>query len=145
MIKCTGIKCPIQYNPEEKFDPSKCRITDICDCATPLTDEELTAMMFMLLCMNAQSEENLKIQECLTPPPTPSPGPYVVRSYFPGCGCHQEPQYKTDCYYYYEEQDMHAHIPCCSVSGEFEPKNCNEFCKNYITKKQVADLAKEHY
>lgn len=58
MIKCTGARCPIQYNSKEKFDPSKCRITDICDCATPITDKNLNILLSMLIYIIQNREES---------------------------------------------------------------------------------------
>ena len=52
--------------------------------------------------------------------------------------------YKTDCYYYLEEQHMNAHIPYCNANDQYDPRNCNEQCPNYITYEQVNQLVKEH-
>lgn len=51
--------------------------------------------------------------------------------------------YQRDCYYFSEEQDMGAHIPCCDrISGieGYEPKNCNKDCPYYISRSKARDL-----
>lgn len=40
---------------------------------------------------------------------------------------------KEDCYYYFDLQDMGAHTPCCSKTGEITNCDCKE-CKDYIPK-----------
>ena len=48
-----------------------------------------------------------------------------------GCGWWNPPtQYKEDCYWYREEQDMNAHIPYCPCKNEF-PLNSCENCEDY--------------
>ena len=48
-----------------------------------------------------------------------------------GCGWWNPPtQYKEDCYWYREEQDMNAHIPYCTCKNEF-PLNSCENCEDY--------------
>lgn len=51
--------------------------------------------------------------------------------------------YQEDCYYFSEEQDMGAHIPCCDripgIEG-YEPKNCNKDCPYYISRTIAREL-----
>lgn len=55
----------------------------------------------------------------------------------------ETPSYQEDCYYFSEEQDMGAHIPCCDripgIEG-YEPKNCNKDCPYYISRSKARDL-----
>ncbi len=55
----------------------------------------------------------------------------------------EAPSYQRDCYYFSEEQDMGAHIPCCDrISGieGYEPKNCNKDCPYYISRSKAREL-----
>ena len=58
--------------------------------------------------------------------------------------CFQETSsYQRDCYYFSEEQDMGAHIPCCDrIPGfdGYEPKNCNKDCPYYISRSKAREL-----
>lgn len=48
-----------------------------------------------------------------------------------GCSWWNHPtQYKEDCYWYREEQDMNAHIPYCTCKNQF-PLNTCENCEDY--------------
>lgn len=55
----------------------------------------------------------------------------------------ETPTYQEDCYYFSEEQDMGAHIPCCDripgIEG-YEPKNCNKDCPYYISRSKAREL-----
>lgn len=58
--------------------------------------------------------------------------------------CFREtPSYQEDCYYFSEEQDVGAHIPCCDripgIEG-YEPKSCNKGCPYYISRSKVREL-----
>lgn len=62
--------------------------------------------------------------------------------------CFREtPSYQEDCYYFSEEQDMSAHIPCCDripgIEG-YEPKNCNKDCRYYISRSKARELIDEY-
>lgn len=62
------------------------------------------------------------------------------------CECTpREPEYARDCYYFSEEADMGAHIPCCDALEKFgyEPKGCNSKCKHYISNKEVRRIIDE--
>lgn len=48
-----------------------------------------------------------------------------------GCGCQPSP-YKEECYFYSEEHDMGASIPCCSFRGGLGNCPC-ENCKSYLS------------
>lgn len=140
--KCTGKNCPIQHDPNKLFMPFECKAVDTCEYATPLTNEQLDYALlnfYLLLAAmtNSISKETNEIAKYLTPPPVPVSMPYSF------CGCRDEletDKYQEDCYYYYEEQDMHAHIPCCSKSGKMEPKNCNASCPHYITHRKANEI-----
>lgn len=64
--------------------------------------------------------------------PKPTFAPY--QSLFYGCGINY-PRCKEDCYWYEEEPNMGAHIPCCQSKGGnyIEPKDC-ENCEHYHSK-----------
>lgn len=64
--------------------------------------------------------------------PKPTFTPY--QSLFYGCGINY-PRCKEDCYWYKEEPNMGAHIPCCQSKGGnyIEPKDC-ENCEHYHSK-----------
>ena len=67
----------------------------------------------------------------------------VFKSY---CGCSvKEPKYMRDCYYFYEEPDMGAHIPFCTKSAidVYDPPNCNKNCPHYISNAEVRKMVKE--
>ena len=54
---------------------------------------------------------------------------------------------KTDCYYYYEDIMMGAHIPQCRLSsflGECPCSTNNYVCKRYMTKSDVAKIVEEY-
>ena len=49
-------------------------------------------------------------------------------------------KHKTECYFYSEEQDMHASIPCCGYHHYFyEDFDCNG-CRAYVPKATVSTL-----
>lgn len=50
---------------------------------------------------------------------------------------------RTDCFYYFEYQDMGAHIPCCNNHygiGKCPCENCND----YISKTDAIKIVREH-
>lgn len=53
--------------------------------------------------------------------------------------------YRKDCYFYHESQDMHAYVPnCCfdkNYAYGFCP--CSENCENYISKSEVSKLVRD--
>lgn len=62
-----------------------------------------------------------------------------------GCGCDYYSDYKTDCYFYNEEHDMGARIPWCGYESDIKPLNkCPDDCKNYIEKREVYTIVKNH-
>lgn len=156
---CTGRNCPIQYDPEKPFDFSKCEAFRDCSYATIVDTDSFNWIDILSLISitkrNVITDELQKLKEAMDKDIEKQAQmateicsvskPYIIQDSCSYCKTtNTSHEYKKDCYYYYEEQDMHAHIPCCSVSGEFEPKNCDEFCRNYISKKQANDLIKEH-
>lgn len=52
--------------------------------------------------------------------------------------------YRTDCYFYYESQEMGALVPNCSYDTKYEYGfcPCSENCKHYISRKKVYELVK---
>jgi len=42
----------------------------------------------------------------------------------------------NDCYYYYDDHDMGATIPCCRLIDEYVALSCKD-CPHYITQKEV--------
>lgn len=156
---CSGRNCPIQYDPERGFDFSKCKAFKECQYATVVDTDSINWIDILSLlaiakrneitdglqklkeAMNKDIEERAqKLSEIC-----PAPKPYVIQE---PCSCCKvttvDNGYKTDCYYYLEEQHMNAHIPYCSVNNQYESRNCNEQCPNYITHEQVNQLVKEH-
>lgn len=58
-------------------------------------------------------------------------------------GCNRnEVIHKTECYYYYEEQDMGAHIPCCRYHKKYGYCPCDN-CEHYISKQSVDRVVRE--
>lgn len=53
-----------------------------------------------------------------------------------------KPERKTDCYFYHEEKDMGATIPCCTYFGGFGNCPC-ENCKKYFEKRKVYEIVKK--
>ena len=47
-----------------------------------------------------------------------------------------------DCYYYYNDHDMGATIPCCRLDKEYRSLHC-ENCPRYITQKEVDEIVME--
>ena len=54
---------------------------------------------------------------------------------------------KRDCYYYFVEQDMGAHIPCCALQAFLGGCPCNTEksydCTQYISRTDVDKLVEE--
>lgn len=53
---------------------------------------------------------------------------------------------RTDCYFYYEAQDMNAYVPNCSapVSGpEFGSCPCSDDCKYYISNREAREIIRK--
>ena len=156
---CTGQNCPTQYDPERGFDFSKCEAFRECPHATIVDTDSfnwIDILSMLVIAKRNEIKDGLqKLKEAmdeeisksgqLMSETCPAPTPYASLDH---CCCCNMPSgndtFQTDCYYYYEDQDMNAHIPCCSVNGQYEPNNCNEKCPNYITNKQVNLLVKEH-
>ena len=64
-----------------------------------------------------------------------------LRAY--GCQANKKDEHWTDCFFYSEEQDMHAYIPCCGYKQTTwgEEFDCNG-CHAYVTNKTVHTLIK---
>lgn len=60
------------------------------------------------------------------------------------CGCGAERKEKTDCYFYYEDHDMGATIPCCLYFSESYHELPCEGCEKYFTKAEAFRIIKEH-
>ena len=45
----------------------------------------------------------------------------------------KEPEKRKDCFYYWEEQDMGAMIPCCTLRSALGDCPCSPTCKDYIS------------
>lgn len=43
------------------------------------------------------------------------------------------PEYRRDCFYFWEEQDMGARIPCCTLRSALGDCPCSPNCKDYIS------------
>lgn len=75
------------------------------------------------------------------PMPEPSFVPKIVTDYFvAGCdltSIKKPAEHKSDCYFYSEEQDMHASIPCCSYHGYFYEDFSCAGCHAYVPNKTV--------
>lgn len=54
-------------------------------------------------------------------------------------------EHREDCYFYYESQEMGAHVPNCAYDEKYEYGfcPCNNDCKNYISKKEAYKLIKK--
>ena len=52
---------------------------------------------------------------------------------------------RKDCYFYYESQEMSAHVPNCSFDAQYEYGfcPCSENCKHYISKNEAHNLIKQ--
>ena len=52
---------------------------------------------------------------------------------------------REDCYFYYESQEMSAHVPNCSFDAQYEYGfcPCSENCKHYISKNEAHNLIKQ--
>ena len=59
-----------------------------------------------------------------------------------GCGVEVPKKYKEDCYFYYEEPDMGAHIPTCNYFGKLGFCPCDG-CKKHIKNQEIFKKAKE--
>lgn len=69
---------------------------------------------------------------------------YVPGSYAFGCDCGERSPYNEDCYFYEEEHDMGARIPCCSFGDGFNPiSQCPYGCKHYLKNSDVYKLVME--
>lgn len=80
------------------------------------------------------------------PMPEPSFVPNIFPAYFvTGCdlaSIKKPKEHKSDCYFYSEEQDMHASIPCCGYHHYFyEEFDCCG-CHAYVPNKSVFTLIK---
>ena len=153
MIKCTGAHCPLQYNPEKPLNPMECQAADTCPNATPITDEQLNYISMVLTVMSKQIlEDAQKIKNKLTAESMPfKPSKPINMSDYPkNCCCNNDnygegsDKYAEDCYFYYEEQHMGAHIPCCSKTGEMEPNGCNKKCKYYILEETALRIISDY-
>ena len=51
--------------------------------------------------------------------------------------------YEESCYFFEYEVDMGGHIPLCSLSGAFEPQNCNKQCTAFISGSDVFKMVKD--
>ena len=49
---------------------------------------------------------------------------------------------KENCFYYFEEQDMGAHIPCCRLTTGVGDCPCDH-CGDYISKRAAYKLVRE--
>ena len=52
--------------------------------------------------------------------------------------------YRTDCYFYCESQEMGAYVPNCGYDSKYEYGfcPCSENCKHYISRKEAYELIK---
>ena len=52
---------------------------------------------------------------------------------------------RKDCYFYYESQEMSAHVLNCSFDAQYEYGfcPCSENCKHYISKNEAHNLIKQ--
>lgn len=85
-----------------------------------------------------QATSIVKLNDCCTYYPM-NPVPWFESDH----RFRETPSYQRDCYYFSEEQDMGAHIPCCDripgIEG-YEPKNCNKDCPYYISRSKAREL-----
>lgn len=51
---------------------------------------------------------------------------------------------RTDCFYYYEEQNMGACIPCCGIYNELGKCPCDSKCKDYISLKDIYNIIRNY-
>lgn len=89
--------------------------------------------------MSRREYEQLSGKNNCIPKPT-----YVNYNFFNNyCGCFkQEPEYKTDCYFFADVQDMGAHIPTCNYNNQLGYCPC-ENCKKYIKQSEVFQEVKQ--
>lgn len=80
------------------------------------------------------------------PMPEPMFIPNIFQAYFAaGCDLTQASkpkEHKIDCYFYSEEQDMHASIPCCDYHGYFYEDFGCAGCHAYVPKATVSTLVR---
>ena len=80
------------------------------------------------------------------PMPEPSFIPNIVTDYFvAGCdlaSIKKPAEHKSDCYFYSEEQDMHASIPCCSYRHYFYEEFDCAGCHAYVPNATVSTLVR---
>lgn len=58
-----------------------------------------------------------------------------------GCGCSMQRTEKRDCFFYHEEKDMGATVPCCSYFNTYSECPCDG-CKKYIEMSKVFSIVK---
>ena len=80
------------------------------------------------------------------PMPEPSFVTNIFQAYFAaGCDLMQDvkpKEHKTECYFYSEEQEMHALIPCCDYHKYYyKDFDCNG-CRAYVPKETVSTLVR---
>lgn len=71
--------------------------------------------------------------------------PYSVGSVISFCGCNMpisNNEFRKDCYFYYEEPDMGAHIPTCNYYEKLGYCPCDG-CKKFYKKSDVFSLIKK--
>lgn len=63
---------------------------------------------------------------------------------FSFCGCSENfRKEKTDCYFYEEEKDMGATVPCCSYYGGYGNCPC-ENCEKHFSKKDAYKIIRDY-
>lgn len=70
--------------------------------------------------------------------------PYQISNIgFCGCGMPiSDNRFREDCYFYYEEPDMGAHIPTCNYYKKLGYCPCNK-CDKFFDKSEVHSIIKE--
>ena len=51
---------------------------------------------------------------------------------------------KTDCYHYYESQEMNAYVPNCVLETEYGYCPCHE-CNRYISRKEARKIVMDQW
>lgn len=54
------------------------------------------------------------------------------------------PEYRRDCFYFWEEQDMGARIPCCTLRHALGDCPCSPTCKDYISGTEVYEVVRNY-
>lgn len=64
--------------------------------------------------------------------------------YLYGCGINYHNGKREDCYFYHEEKDMGATVPCCTYFGGYGNCPCSNDCEKFVGKYDISKIAVEY-